>query len=172
MIHRLVAAILFVFCATGQAAEPLDYQVKAAFLLNFAKFVEWPPASFPDSTSPMEVCVLGDDLLGNALDQIVAGETVDARKVVVQKLNAARSPKSCNVLFVGRQEQPISKILAALDPGTLTVGDGPDFLRDGGVIAFAVEKRRVRFDINLKAAESAGLKISSKLLNVARSVEK
>ena len=74
------------------------------------------------------------------------------------------------MLFIGRQEQPASKILAGLNPGTLTVGDSPDFLRNGGVIAFAVENRRVRFDINLKGAESAGLKISSKLLNVARSV--
>jgi hypothetical protein len=172
LLTLCVVVTLLVFCATGQAAEPLDYQVKAAFLLNFAKFIEWPRASFPDATSALEVCVLGDDPLGSALDQIAAGETIDARKVVVQKLNANLPMKSCNVLFIGRQEQPASKILAGLNPGTLTVGDSPDFLRNGGVITFAVENRRVRFDINLKAAESAGLKISSKLLNVARSVER
>src|SRR5271165_307634 len=86
LLTLCVVGIPLVFCVTGQAAEPLDYQVKAAFLLNFAKFIEWPRASFPGSISPLEVCVLGDDPLGGALNQIAEGETIDARKVVVQKI--------------------------------------------------------------------------------------
>jgi hypothetical protein len=164
--------VLLSFLISAQAAEPLDYQVKAAFLLNFAKFVEWPPSAFPNPTSPMEVCILGADPFGTALDQIVDGETVNARQVVVQRITGGRPLKSCNVLFIGSIERQGPKLLSGLDPGMLTVGDSPNFLHEGGMIAFVLEKRRVRFDVNLKAAENAGFKISSKLLNVARSVER
>ena len=171
------AALAFALALTLQFSltrrmSRLEYQVKAAFLLNFTKFVEWPPSAFDAADSPIAICVLGDDPFGNALDQIVAGEVVNGRKVVVRRIKRTPAPKSCQVLFVSRPEKEVLSILSGLGPGVLTVGEGESFVRDGGMIAFVVENRRVRFGINQTAAETAGLKLSSKLLNVARSVEK
>jgi hypothetical protein len=154
------------------ADDSLEYQVKAVFLLNFTKFVEWPASAFGAPDSPMAICILGDDPFGSTLDQIVAGEVVSGRKVAVQRMKRAPPPKSCQVLFVGNPGKDGLGILPALGPGVLTVGEGQGFVRDGGMIAFVIEDRRVRFDINQTAADNAGLKLSSRLLNVARSVGK
>ena len=101
----------------------------------------------------------------------MAGEVVAGRKIVVQRIKRLPPPKSCQELFVYRQEKEVLKTLPEVGPGVLTIGEGESFVRDGGMIAFVVENRRVRFGINKTAAVSAGLKLSSKLLNVARSVE-
>jgi hypothetical protein len=158
--------------ASLAAEESLEYQVKGAFLLNFAKFAEWPSSAFADSDSPISICILGDDPFGNMLDQFIAGEHVNGRKLVLQRLRRVPPPTACQVLFISNSQKDIARILAALGPGVLTVGEGPSFNRDGGVIAFVIENRRVRFDINQKAAEAASLKLSSKLMSVAKSVEK
>ena len=158
--------------ASRAADAPLEYQVKAAFLLNFTKFVEWPAAAFAAPDSPVAICVLGDDPFGGALDQMVQGEVVNGRKLIVQRITHAPLPKTCQVLFIGKSEKDVPNTLAAVGPGVLTVGEGESFLRDGGVIAFIVEDRRVRFDINRTAAAHAGLKLSSQLMKVARFVEK
>jgi hypothetical protein len=150
--------------------EPtLEYQVKAAFLLNFTKFIEWPPAASADG--PFTICVLGDNPFGGALDRMVEGETAGGRGLAVQKIDREQ-PAHCRIVFAGRSEKDLSAFLARLGPGTLTVGEDDSFLREGGMIAFVIDNRRVRFDVNLRAAANAGLRISSKLLNVARSVEK
>jgi len=152
--------------------ESLEYQVKAAFLLNFTKFIEWPAAAFEAADSPIAICILGEDPFGNALDQILTGEVVNGRKVVAQRLKRAPAPKACQVLFVSKPEKDTLKALPGLGPGILTVGEGESFVREGGMIAFLIENRRVRFDIHETRAESAELKLSSKLLSVARSIEK
>jgi len=146
--------------------------VKATFLLNFTKFVEWPAAAFEDAASPISICILGDDPFQGILNQLVEGEVVNGRRVTVQKIRRAPSPKSCQILFAGKPEKDLPAVLAAVGPGVLTVGEGPDFLREGGIIAFVVENRRVRFDINQSAAANASLILSSRLLSVARTVEK
>jgi hypothetical protein len=156
----------------GGADESLEYQVKAAFLLNFIKFTEWPPSAFTASDSPISICILGADPFGDALDQVIAGESVNGKKVAVERLKRAPSAKACQVLFISKTEKNIDKILPTLGPGVLTVGDEENFIRDGGMISFIIENRRVRFDINQTAAANAALKLSSKLLSVARSVEK
>ncbi len=148
----------------------LEYDVKAAFLLNFTKFVEWPPSAFASPDAPLTICILGDDPFGRAIDQLVEGEFVNRHRIAVERIRTDQ-PKSCQVLFVGNNGS-IPTAFSAANPAVLTVGDGTDFLRQGGVIAFVVDNRRVRFDISLKAATNAGLKLSSKLLTVARSVEK
>jgi hypothetical protein len=158
-------------CAPA-ADEGLEYQVKAAFLLNFTKFIEWPASAFDTSDSPIVICILGGDPFGNTLDQIVAGEVVDGRKITIQRIKRLPPLKACQVLFVGRLEKEVLKSLPEVGPGVLTIGEGEKFVHDGGMIAFVVENRRVRFGINETAATSAGLKLSSKLLNVAKSVEK
>jgi hypothetical protein len=154
------------------SGEPLEYQVKAAFLLNFTKFIEWPAAAFETPDSPIAICVLGDDPFGSALDQIVAGEVVNGRRVAAQRFNHIPAPKACKVIFVGTSEKDIARLLPELGIGVLTVGEGTSFTRAGGMIAFVIENRRVRFEINRTAAENAGLKLSSKLLTVAKLVER
>lgn len=154
-----------------QAEEPLEYDVKAAFLLNFTKFIEWPAEAFA-SPAQISICILGEDSFGSTLDQIVSGEAVNGRKVTVQRIKRPPPPRTCQILFVSKSEKEVAKTLSALGPGVLTVGERETFVREGGMIAFVIEERRVRFDINQGAAEKAGLKLSSKLLGVARSVEK
>jgi hypothetical protein len=157
------------FCRA--ADEPLEYQVKAAFLLNFTKFTQWPATAFADADSPITICILGDDPFGNTLNQIVEGEVVSGRKVAVQRMKRPPQSKSCQVLFARKSENGL-KVLPAVGHGVLTVGESAGFIRDGGMIAFVLENRRVRFEVNQTAAENAGLTLSSKLLNVAKTVER
>lgn len=159
-----------VFGAAARAEEPLEYQIKAAYLLNFTKFVEWPASAFAASNSPIAICVLGADPFGSALDQMVAGEAVNGRSIVVRKMKTDPPAKTCQVLFVSASERDLHKFLPGLGPGVLTVGEGESFVRDGGMIGFVMENRHVRFGINQSAAEAAGLKLSSKLLSVARPI--
>ena len=171
LIGRLclsLACLVFPF-ASRAADESLEYQVKAAFLLNFIKFTEWPPAAFEDSASPIAICILGDDPFGRTLDQIVEGEVIDGHKVIAQRIKRAPAPKSCQVLFMSKPGKETLGILPGLGSGVLTVGEGDAFVRDGGMIAFVIEDRRVRFRANQAAAENAGLKLSSKLLSIAKS---
>jgi hypothetical protein len=144
--------------------------VKAAFLLNFTKFVEWPAEGFADAGSPMAICVVGDAPIGQVLEQMVEGESVDGRKLVVQR--APPEPAKCQVLFIGKSEKEVPQLLAGLGRSVLTVGEADGFLADGGMINFVIENRRVRFDINQKAVGNSALKLSSKLFNVARQVER
>jgi hypothetical protein len=170
----VLVTALCLYCSLGSAAadkQPsLEYQVKAAFLLNFTKFIEWPPSALPPN-APFSICILGGDPFGGALDRIVEGETVNGRKLAVERIQRQQS-HSCQIVFVDRSQKDMSKVLTGFGRGVLTVGEGIDFIRDGGMIAFVIENRRVRFDVNMPAAANVGLRISSKLLNVARSVEK
>ena len=163
---------LLLLAMAGRAADapPLEYQVKAAFLLNFTKFVEWPVSAFADDRAPLTICILGDDPFGGMLDQMVQGEVVTGRRVAVQRIHGVPEAKTCQVLYVGQNAREARQVLAGLGPGVLTVGEGENFLRDGGIIAFVIDNRRVRFDVNQGVASDAGLTLSSRLLNVARSV--
>jgi hypothetical protein len=166
----VVAFVSYVSAPTLSAASSLEYEVKAAYLLNFTKFVEWPPAAFPSADAPLTICLLGNDPFGRVIDQIIGGESVNGHKVAVERVRTDQS-KSCHVVYVGNNGTMPATFTA---PGSavLTVGEGDDFIHQGGVIAFVVDDRHVRFDISLKAATNAGLKLSSKLLSVARSVER
>lgn len=106
------------------------------------------------------------------LSEIVEGEEVGARRIVIRRLESVSAAESCEVLYVDKSVKDIPKILAGLGPGVLTVGEGDSFRRDGGMVAFVIENRRVRFDVNQTAVEKSALKMSSRMLNVARSVEK
>ena len=154
------------------AAVESEYSVKAAFLLNFARFTQWPASAFQNTQSPFSICVLGEDSFGPALDQLVEGESVLGRRVVVQRLRKPPATKACHLLFVGASEKEARRVLAGVGGAVLTVGESPEFLSDGGIIAFVLESRRVRFDVSLSAAAQAGLTISSRMLTVARSVRK
>lgn len=157
--------------AQGQPAiGPGEYEVKAAFLMNFTKFVDWPATAFADADSPLTICILGEDPFGSAMEKIVDGETAGGRRIIVRRIHSVPSPKTCQELFVSRKETDPAGIVRAAGPGVLTVGDRDGFLRDGGIIAFVVQARHVRFDINLQAANKASLTISARLLRVARTV--
>jgi len=154
------------------AEQPSEYDVKAAFLLNFTRFVEWPADAFAAPASPFAICVLGKDPFGRALDDILEGESVNGRKLEARRISEAPAARACQMVFFGTTEKDILRAVRSSGHGVLTVGEGEDFIRAGGAIGFILDNRRVRFDINQAAAEDAGLKLSSKLLNVARSVHK
>lgn len=153
------------------AASP-EYAVKSAFLYNFATFVEW-PAEAPSASAPqLTICVLGADPFGETLDQAVAGKTIGARPLAIKRISRVPEAVDCAVLFVGAGEGLRLPSLFADLRGlpVLTVGDVEGFAEAGGIIGMFVENNRVRFEINLGAADKARLKISSKLLSLARIV--
>jgi hypothetical protein len=156
----------------SRAHQPLEHQVKAAFLLNFTKFIEWPSNVFADDRSPLTICILGENPFAGALEDMVNGEVVNGRKLVLQTVRRGAPPEACRVLFISKSEKEVRKTLSAVGPGVLTVGEGENFLHEGGMIAFVVENRRVRFDIHVTAAANAMLTINARLLSVARTVEK
>jgi hypothetical protein len=166
----LAQAVLFCLFACNPARAAEEYEIKAAFLLNFTKFVGWPETAFAGEHSPLGICILGEDPFGNALNEIVKGEAVNGHELVVHRIRRSPEPKSCQVLFVARSEREVARALTELGPGVLTVGEGDKFLEDGGIIAFVIDGRRVRFDIDQGAATRAMLMLSSQLMNVARKV--
>ncbi|MBW8875630.1 MAG: YfiR family protein [Acidobacteria bacterium] len=149
-----------------------EYAVKAAFLYNFTKFVEWPPKAFADERSPLKICVLGQDPFGKILRSLM-DEEVGGRRLQLLRVDTLNNPAACHVLFVSRSERDrLPQILVAVrDAPVLTVGDTPGFLDDGGMINFILEGSKVRFEIDQEAAERVGIKISSKLLALARHVK-
>src|SRR5581483_7597231 len=154
------------------ASQPTEYDVKAAYLLNFTRFIEWPPNAFADPTAPFAICILGRDPFGSVLEEIVKGESAGGRRIVIQHPAQLPAPQTCQIVFVTAGEKDVARVVAGLGPGVLTVGEGAAFVHEGGIAAFVLENRRVRFDISQARAEQASLKISSRLLNVARLVEK
>ncbi len=173
---RLLRAVL---CATliagpqfaSDSSEPsLEYRVKAAFLLNFTRFIDWPQTDIP-TTAPFTVCILGSNPFGGTLEQTVEGENVNGRKMVVRRVRRDEA-NSCQMIYVDRSEKDVSAFLRSLGKGILTVGEGDAFLRQGGMIAFVIDNRHVRFDVSQAAASNADIRISSRLLNVARFVER
>jgi hypothetical protein len=155
--------------AGAQEAEP-EYELKAAFLYNFVKFVDWPPEAFAGERSPLTICVYGKDPFGKSLDGVVQGETLGERSLLVQRPEALDDLRDCQVLFVSRSErQRLAEVLARVEGApVLTVADTDGFLRAGGIINFVLEENKVRFLINLAAAERSRLRISSKLLRLAK----
>jgi hypothetical protein len=154
----LVAAI----ASMGQAVS-LEYRVKAAYLFNFARFVEWPADA---QAGPLTICVAGRAVFGDVLDETLRGETIDGRGVVAKVL--LEPEPGCHVLFVPRGATATAYIRAAQGHPVLTVGEAPDFLALGGIANFILEGNNVRFEIDAAAADRAGLRVSSRLLRLAR----
>jgi hypothetical protein len=147
---------------------PSEYQVKAAFLYNFVKFVDW-PATPAEQEGPIELCVLGKDPFAGALERVVDGKTVNGRPLVIRRIGDIATVRTCHVLFVSASEAArVTEILKAARAGSvLTVSEIDRFSERGGIITFLMEGQRVRFRINPKMAAAAGLRISSKLLQLA-----
>ena len=155
----------------ARAQGPSEYQIKAAFLYKFARFVEWPASSFTSQASPLVIGILGEDPFGPMLDQATKGKSVQGRPLQVIRFSSLDEPPLCHLLFIGELKgHPLSQVFALLkDRSVLTVGDTEDFARSGGMIRLLMSDQRVYFDINGEAAQRAGLKISSQLLKLARS---
>jgi hypothetical protein len=147
----------------------LEYPVKAAFLAQFGSFVEWPAESFPESRAPVQICVVGRDPFGAALDQVVRGQTLKGRPILVRRLPVATRASGCEIAYIGGSpDQPVA-VAAHVFAGepVLTVSDVE---AAGVIVQFAVRANRVRFRIDQRHAATNRLRISSKLLNLALEV--
>ena len=168
-----VTTALNVDAATALAVEgPGEYEVKAALLFNFARFVAWPAESFSGPDAPFVVAVVGNDPFGQALERTLAGKTVGGRPIQIRRWRKARDRGPCQILFVAASER--GSLRAVLDDvrdqPVLTVGDMAEFATSGGIIGLVMERSHVRFEINSASATRARLAISSRLLSLARVV--
>ena len=180
MQFRLALAVTLPLLGLGAAGveppghpAPSEYDVKAAYLYHFAKFVAWPHEARGDAAS-FVIGVLGEDPFENSLDDALRGKTVDGRKVLVRRAARVEDAAGSQILFIsGSERGRLEAILKAIAgaPGTLTVGDMDGFAERGGVIGFRLEGNRIRLDVSLAAAERARLKVSSQLLRLARIVD-
>ena len=157
--------------AAAAAPAPSAEDVKAAFLYNFAKFVVWPPDVIP-AEAGFVIGVIGDDTIVEALHRTVQTRSVHDRKIVVKRLSSPHEARACHILFVGAgASDRLAGLLNPLDGSSvLTVSDIDGFVDRGGMISLVLERSRYRFEVNLKAAERAGLTVSSQLLKLARRV--
>ena len=148
-------------------AEISEYEVKAAYLFNFAKFVEWPPQALARDSTTFNICLLGDPFEG-ALEKIVEGEVLDGRRLAVRHVRGGEDLQGCQILYVPASEARAPRLFAGLSrQPVLTVGETDNFLSNGGIVRFVQVAGRIRFQINPGAAERASLKLSSKLLRLA-----
>jgi hypothetical protein len=165
----MLGALLGIPCFNAQNSKPGEYEVKAAYLDNFGRFVEWPAKVSPSKDHPLTVCVFGRDPFGPILDATLAGESVNGSNVVSRRISKIGDAENCHILFISSSEvDQLKEILAALDKvSILTVSEIPRFARHGGMIEFVLDGSKVRFEVNLAVAERAGLSLSSQLLKVA-----
>jgi hypothetical protein len=157
----------------AQAPAFDEYQVKAVFLYNFAKFVEWPPGTFANSNDPIGICVVGYNPFGAMLEDVVQGKKIGDRAFAVRRLPDTQQAGKCQILFIGAAEGKRTRVLleALKGTGILTVGETGDFTALGGIICFKLEGTRVRVQVALETGERARLRISSKLLGLAEIVK-
>jgi hypothetical protein len=164
-----------VVCAGSAGAEAaLEYRVKAAFLYNFAKFVTWPGAAFPDPTASVVFCLVGEDPFGELLESTTKDRKVEGRSIEIRRLALDASLAGCHLVFVsGVDSARSARVLQqATAARALAIGESEDFLTRGGMIRLLVEDGKVRFDVSTKATDTVGLKVSSQLLKLARGVER
>ncbi len=170
--RSLLGVLLCLLAAAAQAQSATEYQVKAAFLFNFARFVEWPADAFLNADSALQICVLGQDPFGRDFEQVIMDKAVNGHRIEVAHPDGVPQARACQILFIAASEKArLPSILQGLKGASvLVVGDMPGFAASGGAINFVLDDGRVRFEINLKAAELAHLKISARLLTVAKVV--
>lgn len=174
--HAIALATLLSLAAAtptrAQANPSVEYQVKAAFLFNFAKFVEWPSDAFPSDKSPITLCVFKHDPFGTTLDEVTRGKTINNREVLARRINELPDLKSCQLVFVSSvEDNRLSEVLSSLKgTSAIVVGEGETFAERGGGIQFFLEANKLRFAVNVDAVHRARLAVSSKLLVLAKIV--
>jgi hypothetical protein len=175
---RLLLAFCVAFLVSpllnAHKSSASEYEVKAAYLFNFGRFVEWSDKGSVPKDGSFEICVLGQDPFGSALDATLAGTSLKGKSVVAKRISKAQEVNNCRVLYISSSEDSRWKeILDSLDKSNiLTVSDLPHFSQRGGMIQFVLDGSKVRFEINLASAEEAGLSVSSELLKVAANVRR
>jgi hypothetical protein len=149
--------------------KPSEYEVKAAFLFNFAKFVEWPPDAFAETNAPIVIGILGENVFGNSLEKVINDRKVNNHGFQFRNFDSPAEATNCQILFISSaKKNDFAKIIAALhNTSVLTVSETDGFIKAGGMINFLFEGNNVRFQISDEAAKKARLKISSKLLSLA-----
>jgi hypothetical protein len=174
---KLLIGVLFALLAIrpmpSTAQSQVDeYRLKAAFLFHFAQFVEWPAEALGNANSPFVICIAGEDPFHGDLEEAVEGKSIGSRPVRLRHIKQLRESQGCHVLFIGKDEsngvEPLTSTLNNMP--VLTVGESDDFLQKAGIIRFCLEDRKIRFEVNQDAAEAVNLKISSRLLLLAKTV--
>jgi len=172
LLTAVLAAVMLPCVATITTAETpvlLENQVKALFLFNFAKYVDWPSQAFPSDNATIVIGLVGEGSFGDDFKQVIAGKTINGRTVVVKRVAGEQEYKSCHILFISAsQKDHLAEILSAVKGSAiLTVGETEQFLAQDGMINLRKKENKIRLEINLGAAQRANLKLSSKLLGVA-----
>lgn len=172
--RRMLLAMLWVVAAAHPPAQAQtgalgEYEVKAAFLYNFIKFIQFPPSTTPAAGTSIELCIYGDDPFGSALDKVIAGKSIDGHSLTTRRVSNASELKNCQVIFISAQDKSHVRELLESERGSgaLLVGESAQFAEMGGHIQFTRDGSKVRFAINPDAAARSGLEISSKLLALA-----
>jgi hypothetical protein len=167
----LQLGFIVAFAASAQTID--EYQVKAAFLYNFAKFVEWPALTFKTDKDPVRICVLGQDPFGSALNNAVDGKTVLGRPFALSDISSAGQVTDCQILFISSSERKHLRLIFAelRTTGILTVGETDGFGAEGGMVNFKLSDGRVHLEINVEAAGQAKLRINSSVLSLAQIVK-
>ncbi len=149
-----------------------EYHIKAAFLVNFVKFIQWPSHVFSDTSTTLTICILGNDPFDDALDTI-EDKIVKDKRLIIKRFSRVEDIKDCQILFICTSEKKkISKILSEIkDSSILTLAETNNFCQSGGIINFVVFNNKIRFEINVDAAKRSGLKISSKLLKLSKIIK-
>ena len=175
VLLRVWVAVSLLFApppVPAQTPAVAEYRAKANYLANFPSFVEWPAEALPPGNAPFLVCVFGEFSFGTSLAESTRGATVHDRRVEIRWVRKAQELAACQILFISRSEQ--KRYSQALDvvrgKMVLTVGETPEFLDAGGILSFSGQQGTIQFDVNLAAANKAHLKISSRLLALARHV--
>lgn len=158
--------------AAGQELQATEYRVKAAFIYKFGDYVEWPAEAFHSPNSPLVIGVIGADAIADELARVSAGRTVGGRPVAVRKLRHGEPLSGLHMIFIGRtsRAQLSTALAASKGQPALTIAEAEDGLRLGSMVNFVIVSDKVRFDVALPPAEASRLKISSRLLAVARNV--
>lgn len=173
MISRAIKTVLFM-AAYGlifvQAQTPNEYQLKAAIIYNFPKFVEWPSLAGSNPNVPIVIGIIGEDPFGREIDDVMSGKTAGGRRLVIKRFARLKDLTPCHILFVSSsQKNNLKQIFDSVaGAGVLTVGETDRFVESGGVIHLNMSGGRVTLVINQAAAERAGIRISAKLLGLAR----
>jgi hypothetical protein len=171
-----VLSVATVMCAIAipvRAQPSLEYNIKAALLLNFARFIEWPDRAFASALAPIDVCVFAPNPFGEALDRALEGETVSNRALAARDVRNVADSGGCHLLFVPvGTETRAAALVRRGGPYTVTVGESRGFEEMGGAVSFVLEGGRVRFNVNLRPVEERGVRISARMLKLASRVDR
>jgi hypothetical protein len=177
VLGRLTTAALLSVASAPAVAQapppaPQEYEVKAAYLLNFTRYVEWPAETFASADAPIVIGVLGRNPFGPVLAQTLEGRASQGRRIELRELESVTDAADCQVVFVAREEHRLNQDLIErlTRPGLVTIGEGETFVRRGGVLSFVLVNQTVRFAVNLTAGERAGVRISSRMLALATAI--